>query len=405
MKNRIIFHLDVDAFFASAEQSFNPFLRGKPVIVGGYAHQRGVVHTSSYEARAVGVKTGMALHEAKRLCPKATFLKGNIFHYKYISKEILKILLKYSPLVESTSLDDSYIDMTGTERKFPNPHRVAEEIQTTIYKRLHIPVSLGIGTSKLISRIASGHQKPRGITYVPPEKEKQFLIPLPISEILGVGRITENLLFELGIKTVGQLSKMPKQVLQQLLGVNGLKIWEFANGIDKREVKPFKIPKQISRETTFEEDTNDSKVVMATFQYLCERIAMKLRKQRLACSRLYLRVRYSDFKSDSIGRKLPIHTQDAAVLYSMVHQLYNQLQQRRIRIRFVHISVSDIEPENWQPDFFATNTKNKNLLTSVDEIRNRFGFTAVLPAETQILKSKYRMDKNGYILHTPSLSQ
>jgi DNA polymerase-4 len=165
------------------------------------------------------------------------------------------------------------------------------------------------------------------------------------------------------------------------------------------------LPKQISRETTFEEDTSDPNVVIATFQYLCERIGMKLRKQHITCGRLHLRIRYSDFKSDSIGRKLPMHTQDATVLNSMVHQLYNQLQQRRIRIRFVHISVSDIEPENWQPEFFETNQANKNLLSCVDEIRNRFGFTAVLPAETHILKSKYRMDQNGYILHTPSLSQ
>ncbi len=405
MRHNIICHLDVDAFFASAEQSLNPFLRGKPVIVGGHAHQRGVVHSSSYEARRYGVRTGMPLYEAKRLCPQAAFLKGNFLQYKYISKEIFKILLNYSPRVENSSIDDFYFDMTGSYRKFPNPQKTAEEIQKTIKDRLHVPVSIGIGTCKLISRIASGQHKPLGLTYVPPGKEKKFLNPLPISELLGVGRVTENLLISMGIRTIGQLAKIPKHTLSQLLGINGLKIWEFANGIDKRGVGLLRIPKQISRETTFEEDTSDSQVVLATFQYLCERIAMKLRKQHLSCGRIHIRIRYSDFKSDSIGRRLPVHTQDPAVLISMIQQLNKQLRQRRVRVRYVHISVSDIEPENWQPDFFALNTKTKNLLASVDEIRNRFGFTAILPAETHTLKSKYRIDKNGYILHTPSLSQ
>ncbi len=405
MQQKLIFHLDVDAFFASAEQSLNPFLCGKPVIVGGYAHQRGVVHTGSYEARALGVKTGMPLHEAKRICPQAVFLKGNFLHYKFISKEILKILSGYSPLVEFTSLDDAYIDMTGTQRKFADPQTAAGEMQKTIDEKLNIPVSIGIGSSKLISRIASAQHKPRGVTYVPAGRERKFLNPLPVAEILGIGRVTETLLFQMGIQTVGQLAKIPKPALQQLLGANGLKIWQYANAIDPREVKPLHIPKQISRETTFEEDTQDIQVAMATFQYLCERIAMKLRKQQLTCGCIHLRVRYSDFKISSIGQKLPLHTQDAAVLNTMVHRLYNRLQERRIRIRHVHISVSEIEPENRQPDFFTMDGKNKKLLNSVDEIRNRFGFTAMLPAKTHILKSKYRMDKNGYILHTPSLSQ
>jgi len=405
MKTKIIFHLDVDAFFASAEQSLNPFLRGKAVIVGGYANQRGVVHTASYEARALGVCTGMPLHRAKQLCPQAVFLKGNFYHYKFISKELLKILLTYSPLVEFTSLDDVYIDMTGSNRRFPDPRKAAADMQQNINQRLHIPVSIGIGTSKLISRIASGQQKPRGITWVPAGKERDFLLPLPISELLGVGRVTENLLFEMGIQTIGQLAKTPKQALQQLLGANGIKIWEYANGIDQREVLPCRLPKQISRETTFEEDTSDLQVVMATFQYLCERIAMKLRKQRLTCGRLHLHIRYSDFQVSAISRKLSVPTQDGAVLNALLHNLYTDIHHRRIRIRHVQISVAELEPENWQPDFFTTSSKNKNLCASIDEIRNRFGFTAVLPAKTQILKTKYRMEKDGYVLHTPSLSQ
>jgi DNA polymerase-4 len=401
----MIFHLDVDAFFASAEQSFNPFLRGKPVIVGGDAEQRGVVHSASYEARAFGVRTGMVLREAGRLCPQAIFLKGDFLRYKYISQEILKILLTFSPLVEFTSLDDAYIDMTGTGRRFTEPRQAAEEIQRIIDARLCVPVSIGIGSSRLISRMASGRHKPRGITFVPPGKELEFLHPLPISELLGVGRVTKTLLCEMGIQTIGQLAKIPKHVLQQLLGANGVKIWEYANGIDGRQVLRFRRRRQISRETTFEEDTADGNLVLATLQYLGERIAAKLREERIMCRTVHVRIRYSDAKSKAISRKLPACTQDPAMLNAMVQQLYEQIRRRRTRVRFVHVSVSNMEPENWQPEFFAADTKQKNLTESIDQIRKRFGFTALMSAESQILKTKYRMDKHGYILHTPSLSQ
>ena len=401
----MIFHLDVDAFFASAEQSFNPFLRGKPVIVGGHAGQRGVVHSASYEARAFGVRTGMVLREAERLCPQAIFLKGDFLRYKYISQEILRILLSFSPMVEFTSIDDAYVDMAGTERRFPEPRKAAEEIQRIIDDRLSVPVTIGIGSCKLISRVASARHRPRGITYVPPGKEIEFLHPLPVSELVGVGRVTQGLLREMGIQTVGQLAEIPKPVLQQLLGANGVKIWEFANGIDRRKVLRFRRRRQISRETSFEEDTDDAKLVLATLQYLGERIATKLRDERSTCGTVHIRIRYSDAKSTSISRKLPTQTQDAAVLNSTVQRLYEETRRRRTRVRFVHVSVSNIEPENWQPDFFAAETKSKSLMESIDEIRRRFGFTALMPAESQILKTKYRMDKHGYILHAPSLSQ
>ena len=405
MAQRWIFHLDVDAFFASAEQSLNPHLRGKPVIVGGFPHQRGVVHSASYEARARGVRTGMPLSEARRRCPEAIFLKGNFLHYKFISRQIFRILQTFSPLVEFTSLDDAYVDMTGMDRRCRHPQEAAKAMQETIARQLTVPVSIGIGTSKLISRIASAQHKPRGITYVPPGKELSFLHPLPVAELPGVGRVTEAVLLEMGIRTVGELARIPKQTLQQLLGANGLKLWEFANGIDRREVRPFRPRRQISRETTFEEDTDDLQLVTATLHYLCERIAMKLRRERLACGNIHLRIRYADFNSRSIGCKLSLHTQDAGVLAAAVQKLFAQAGGRRLRIRHVHISVSDLEPAHWQPDFFAADKRREDLLQSIDEIRARFGFSAVLPAKTQILRTKYRMDKHGYILHTPSLSQ
>jgi|Deesub1362B_J571_1020462.scaffolds.fasta_scaffold10485_1 DNA polymerase-4 len=405
MSQRIIFHLDVDAFFASAEQSLNPFLRGKPVIVGGLANQRGVVHSASYEARAFGVKTGMPLSQARKLCPHAIFLKGNFLHYRYLSRSIYRILQQYSPAVEISSLDDMYMDMTGMSRLFSHPEIAAKAIQQEIDSTLHLPVSIGIGSSKLISRLASAQNKPRGITYIPPEQELEFLHALPVSQLIGVGHVTESLLAELGIQTVGQLARIPKRTLEQLFGTNGVRLWEFAHGIDPRPVRPWKARRQISRETTFEEDTDDPGLVLATLQYLSERIAMKLRKEHLVCNRISVRIRFSDFQQRVASSRLPLPTQDASAIVTVIHRLFRSIADRRVRIRHVHLAASQLEPENWQPQFFQQSASREALLDSIDEIRRRYGFTAILPATTRMLQKKYRMEKHGYILHTPSLSQ
>lgn len=403
--HRFILHVDADAFFASVEQGFNPMLRHKPVVVGGSENQRGVVHTASYEARACGIHTGMPLVQAKRICPEAVFLKGNSQHYQASSLVMQEIYLQYTPLVEFTSLDDAYLDLTGTLHLHPSPVEVAREIQKRVYDTLHIGVSLGIGQSKIIARIASGLRKPRGIIYVPPGSEKDFLAPLPADELPGVGHMAKEKLTELGIFTIGQLAALPKIVPIEIFGANGKKMWELANGLDNREVQPRILPKQISRETTFEEDTTDHQMVYATLQYLTERIAGKLRQQELLCKRVGMKIRYSDFTQYNSSQVLPQSTDSAAEIFSGVERIFHSLPFRRLRIRHVGLWVTQIEWRNIQLKLFDEETRLEMLNSAIDEIRQKFGFMAILPADTLALRKKYRIEKNGYVLHSPALTR
>jgi DNA polymerase-4 len=405
LPHRLILHIDADAFFASVEQGFNPILRNKPVIVGGSETQRGVVHTASYEARTCGIRTGMPLVQAKRICPEATFLKGNYQHYQTASIVMQDIYLYYTPVVEFTSLDDAYLDLTGTLHLHPSPLEIARQIQQAVNEALHIGISIGIGKNKIIARIASGLKKPKGIIYVVPGTEKDFLSPLPVDELPGVGHVTKEKLTDLGIFTIGQLAALPRIILTEIFGVNGQKMWELANGIDFRDVQPRILPKQISRETTFEEDTTEQEVVVACLQYLTERICAKLRQQELLCRRVGIKIRYSDFTQHNVSQILPQPSDNAAEIFSEVEKIIARLLFRRLRIRHVGVWVTQIEWRNLQLKLFNEETRLEMLDTAIDEIRQKFGFMAILPADTLELRKKYRMEKSGYVLHSPALTR
>jgi DNA polymerase-4 len=398
-------HIDADAFFASVEQGFNPLLRNRPVIVGGTEDQRGVVHTASYEARALGIRTGMALIRAKQMCPQAIFLKGNFQHYRAVSQVLQEEYLKYTPLVEFTSLDDAYLDLSGVLHLHESPKEIARAIQKSILSKVGVGLSIGIGSSKVIANIASGLRKPKGIVEVLPGSEKEFLAPLPVEVLPGVGRVAKEKLTDLGIFSVSQLVQFSKILLEQLFGHNGLKIWQLANGFDAREVKRRIIPKQISRETSFEEDTADTGIIKGTLQYLTERMAKKLRDQNLVCRTLSVKIRYSDFSANNRSRSLPDPSDDNATLFKMVDTLFDEIRLRRIRIRHVGVAASNIEPLNWQATLFNQRTRQEALNTTIDAIRKKFGFMAILPAETIELRRKYRIEPNGYVLHNPALTR
>ncbi len=402
---RLIAHIDADAFFASVEQGFNPLLRGKPVIVGGTENQRGVVHTASYEARARGVRTGMPLVQAKQLCPEAIFLKGNFQHYQAASLVMQAIYLRYTPVVEFTSLDDAYLDLTGTRHLHPEPEQLARVLQQTVERALHISVSIGMASNKVVARIASGLKKPHGVVYVPPGREREFLAPLPVDELPGVGRVAKEKLTELGIFTIGQFAALPKIAVTELFGTMGQKMWEMANGLDRREVKPRILPRQISRETTFEEDTTERGMIMGTLQYLTERIAGKLRQQGLHCRRIGVKIRYSDFTQHQLAHTLPAPTSSATELFAEVERLVQRIPFRRLRIRHVGVQVSYLEWANFQMKLFDETTRQELLDAAIDQIREKFGFTAILPADTLELQRKYRMEKSGYVLHSPALTR
>ena len=400
-----VFHIDADAFFAAVEQGFNPALRGRPVVVGGSEDQRGVVHTASYEARALGIRTGMPLATAKRLCPAAVFLKGNYQHYQAASRTLQEIYLRYTPAVEFTSLDDAYLDFHGCEGLYSSWEGIAREIQQAVGAALGITVSIGIAANKLLARIASGQNNPAGVFAIPPGQEGDFLRPLCISELPGVGRKTRALLNDMGIERIGQLAKMPAVILCQLLGENGRKIWQYANGRDPREVQIRILPGQISRSTTFEEDLTETEVVMATFQYLGERIAATLRGQQQRCRKVEISIRYSDFSAKQASGTLRTPSDSAACIFTEARKLLDKTHLRRLRIRHVGIAVREIEWQTPQLTFEEEDRRSEELNLAVDHIRERFGFMAILPADTLVLQSRYRIEKNGYVLHAPALTR
>ncbi|MFQ5653062.1 MAG: DNA polymerase IV [bacterium] len=403
---RNILHIDADAFFASVEQGFAPPLRKRPVIVGGSEDQRGVVHTASYDARKQGVVTGMPLKQAKQLVPDAVFLKGNFEHYKAVSRVFQQIYDQFTPVIEMTSLDDAYLDLSGTLKVHKKtPEQIARAIQQQIYDAVRVTVSCGIGTCKYIARIASGVNKPNGITTVPPGTELEFLHPLPVEALPGIGPAARERLHQLGIFTIGQLAAVPKAVLCQRFGTNGNKFWHLANGIDRREVKQRIIPNQISRETGFEQDVCDPDLVHEVLHYLTERIGKKLREDGLECQTVSVKVAYSDHKRYLKARTLPEATDSTDAIYRMVAQLLRETSFRRLRVRRVGLVVSNIERKNWQGELFSERTPRETLQGAIDDIRQRFGFTAILPASTINLQRHYRMEKSGYVLHAPALTR
>jgi len=401
-----ILHIDADAFFASVEQGFAPPLRNRPVIVGGEDGQRGVVHTASYDARKRGVHVGMPLNHAKRLVPNAVFLKGNFEHYKAVSRLFQDIYYRFTPAIEMTSLDDAYLDLTGTLKVHKcSAEEIAREIQQQIYAAVHVTVSCGVGTSKYVARIASGRQKPSGITCVKPGEELAFLHPLPVEELPGIGRVLKEQLQQLGVFTIGELAQIPKPLLIQRFGATGEKFWQLANGVDPREVKQRTLPKQISRETGFEEDVADIALVRDVLHYLTERIGRKLRQEALVAQTVTIKVEYSDRKRYVRARSLPEMTDSTDAIYHMVDALHDETPFRRLRVRRAGLIVSKIERKNWQGELFRERTRRECLESTIDDIRRRFGFTAIMPASMARLQNHYRMEKSGYVLHAPALTQ
>jgi len=398
-------HIDADAFFASVDQGFTPQLRNRPVIVGGTENQRGVVHTASYEARSRGVRTGMALVRAKQICPNAVFLKGHYEHYQAISLLLQETYTKYTPIVEFTSLDDAYLDLTGTLHLHPSPEQIARDIQAEVWEKTGVGLSMGIGINKAIANIASDLEKPKGIVNVPAGKEKEFLSPLSVDALPGVGRMAKEKLTDLGIFTVGQLALFSKLLLEQLFGKNGKKLWDLANGNDPREVKQKNIPRQISRETSFEEDTADMAIIKGTLQYLTERLAKKLRQNELVGQTVQVKIRYSDFGNNNRSRSLPYPSNDSGTLFKLAETLFDEIRLRRVRIRHVGVAVTQISPLNWQASLFNGKNRQESLNSIIDQLRDKFGFMAILPAETIELRKKYRMEPSGYVLHNPALTR
>jgi len=378
---KTIIHIDMDTFFVSVERLFNPELIGKPVVVGGDPNKRGVVAAASYEVRKFGVHSAMPLSQAKRLCPHAIFIKPSGRKYSQFSRKVMAVLAKYSPLIEQASIDEAYVDFTGCERLFGPVLRAASIMKREIFTTVGLPASMGISSNKLISKVASANfAKPNGIFFVPEGSEKDFLKPLSIEKLPGVGKHTFEKLSGLGIKKIGDLANFDEELILRIFGKHGEHLLRSANGISSREITAEEEnAKSIGKETTFEEDTLNLQFLSASLFDLAERIGRKLRREGLAARTITLKLRYSDFKTVTKRQTISEPTDRDDVLYSVARAHMLKLLNRGMRVRLVGISASNFHKNDVQLNLieWEMDKKKKSYYSTVDKIRERFGYGSV----------------------------
>jgi DNA polymerase-4 len=379
MSQRWIFHVDMDAFFVSVEELLDPGLNGKPVVVGGDPDGRGVVAAASYEARKYGIHSAMPLANAKRLCPHAVFLQGSHGLYGLYSERAFDILARYTPAIEKTSVDEGYLDMTGFERLYGHVMSTAHRIKTEIRQKIGLNASFGISSNKLVSKIASDCAKPNGILLIRAGYEKTFLAPLRIERLPGVGKVAQEKLRSFGVRTIGDLARIDREVLVTSFGKWGIDLHRKAHGISASPVEQSETVKSISREVTFDEDTIDMKLVKSTLFHLVEKVARALRSEQMQAKCIVLKLRYSDFKTVTRSVTLKDPTDIDKAIYENIDKLFQKAYTRRGRIRLLGVGVSNFTTATWQPSLFdeSKTRKLKDYYRSIDRIREKYGTDAI----------------------------
>lgn len=394
--HRAILHVDMDAFFVSVEQVLDPSLRGRPVIVGGDPEGRGVVAAASYEARRFGVHSAMPLAQARRLCPQAVFLRGAHRRYSEFSARLFEILERYTPLVEPLSLDEAFLDLTGCERLHGGPaERTALRIREAIASALSLRASLGLGSNKLVAKVASAQAKPNGFLRVLPGGEAGWLAPLPVGRLPGIGPRSQERFRHLGIHTVGQLAALPRDLLEEVYGDRGRELFLRARGVCTAPVRRRGESRSISRETTLEEDTLDRGFLESVLSYLTEKAAAQLRAEGLRARTVTLKLRTSDFKTFTRSYTLAEPACEDHRLFDTVAQLLRRTlggpepsgraaapkPGGRVRVRLVGVALTGFTTgPQAQLDLFAQDRPERwdRLYEGIDRLRRKYGFDAVL---------------------------
>ncbi|PYT25779.1 MAG: DNA polymerase IV [Acidobacteria bacterium] len=381
---KTIFHVDMDAFFVSVEELFDPSLKGKAVVVGGRPDERGVVSAASYEARKFGVHSAMPLRTAYKHCPHAIFVDGHPERYREYSGRAFQVLLRFSPQIEMASIDEAYIDMSGTERLHGPPLRAAHALHETMRAETSLNCSIGIAASRLVAKVSSDQAKPNGVLWVIPGQEVNFLAPLDVRKIPGVGKVTEKSLHALGIRKVGDLTQFDESFLESRFGKWGLALAGKARGLDAggwfdSDVGADSDPKSISHEHTYGEDTGDSEVLEATLARLSEMVGRRLRENHLYARTLQLKLRYSDFSTFTRAHTLERATQVDTEIFDEVRSLFRQNWKRGSRIRLLGVHASSFEAAEPQPDLIGEDKHErwKNALEAADRLRDKYGESAV----------------------------
>lgn len=375
--HRHIAHIDLDSFFVSVEQLHNPKLIGKPVLIGG-SNGRGVVAACSYEARKFGIHSAMPMRTALRLCREAIVVKGDYEAYSKSSQVVTEIIQDTVPMFEKASIDEFYIDLTGMD-KFFGCLKFTDELKAKVNKYSGLPVSYGLASNKLISKVATNEVKPNGQIEIPFGNEKGFLAPLSIMKIPGIGKETGFKLLKMGVETVRTLSEIPIELLQNLLGKNGSELWRRANGIDDSPVIPFHEQKSISTENTFQQDTINLQFLHTELVRMTEKIAFELRSQNRLTGCVTIKLRYSDFDTHTIQKSIP-YTNSDHVLIKVAKELFTKLYERRVLIRLLGVRFTNLVTGTYQINLFDDTQENIRLYQAIDSVKKQFGEQQIIRA-------------------------
>ncbi|NER15861.1 DNA polymerase IV [Spongiivirga citrea] len=377
--NRTILHLDLDTFFVSCERLLDSRLNNKPVIVGGTG-DRGVVSAASYETRAYGVHSGMPMKMARQLCPNAIYIRGNAGTYTKFSKQVTEILQSEVPVLEKSSVDEFYADLTGMDRFF-GCYKFASELRRKIIHESGLPISFGLSINKTVSKVATNEAKPNNQLKIDTGYEKAFLSPLSIKKIPMVGEKTYRTFCNMGIKNVNTVQQMPVEMMLSVFGKNGRVIWQRANGIDNSPIIEYHERKSISSERTYGQDTTDITKLKTTIIAMAENLAFQLRRGGKLSSCVTVKIRYSDFQTYSKQLKIPYTSADHHLL-PVVMRLFESLYNRRLLIRLVGVRYSSLTSGTYQISLFDDEKKTVNLYKAMDAIRIRYGDRSVMRAVT-----------------------
>jgi DNA polymerase IV len=374
---KYIMHIDLDSFFVSVERKFNPELIGKAIIIGGDA-RRGVVASCSYEARKYGVRSGMSSREAFKLCPHAISVRGNHHLYSEASRDVTKIIDDMVPLYQKASVDEFYIDLTGTDRFF-DPYTLASQVRQRIIRETELPISFGLASGKTVAKIATNRAKPNGQLFIPHGSEMQFLAPLPISAIPGLGESTASKLYAYGIEKIGDLQRVELRFLETVFGKAGKWIWDKARGIDHGEIIPHSDRKSISTERTFSTNISDGRTLESILVSMTEELSSKLRRENKLASCLAIKIRYANFETHMQQEKIAL-TSAEHILIPGIKNLLKRTWNHHRPIRLIGVRLSQLCTGSYQINLFEDNEQQIKLYQAMDQINFRFGDKTVCRA-------------------------
>lgn len=374
--NRIIAHFDLDSFFVSVEVINNPSLKGKPVIVGG--GERGVVAACSYEARKYGLHSAMPMKTALRLCPQAIVIGGSRGEYSKYSRMVTAIIADKAPLFEKASIDEFYIDLTGMQRFF-DPFQWTVDLRQSVIDQTGLPISFGLASSKMVAKIATDEAKPNGYLHILPGKEKEFLAPLRVNKIPGVGQHMYQTLRDLGIETIRDLAGYAPEILERQLGKAGPELWLKAQGIHHTPVQPYQEAKSVSTENTFDKNISDPDVLQDELVKMTEKIAYEMRQDNKMAGCVSVKIRYPDFETTSKQTTIPYTFYDDELI-PVVRDLFQKLYRPGTAVRLIGVRLSELTDEAVQTNLFNDAGKKAGLYKAIDDLKNRYGRSSVTKA-------------------------